>query len=108
MPFRPSRAVAAVVAFGCAVPALASCATGQTVSVSSSAVAPASSASGTAAPAAAAAATTTGSSAGGAAGSSVDPCSLLTAAQAQSALNMTRLVVMKAPAAREWAERGLR
>ena len=88
MPFRPSRAVAAVIAFGCAVPALASCATGQTVSVSSSAVAPASSASGTAAPAAPAAATT-GSSAGGGAGSSVDPCSLLTAAQAQSALNMT-------------------
>ena len=87
MPFRHYRAAAAVLALGCAVPTVTSCAAGGTVQAGSTPVAPASSA-----PAAGASpadvATTSTTSAGGATGSSVNPCSLLTAAQAQSALNI--------------------
>lgn len=88
MPFRHYRAVAAALALGCALPAVTSCAAGNSVQAGSAPVAPASSASAAgASPADAATTATTG--AGGASGSSVDPCSLLTAAQAQAALNIT-------------------
>ena len=91
MPFRHYRAVAAALALSCAVPTVTSCAAGGTVQAGSTPVAPASSAPAVAASPADAATTST-TSAGGAAGptgSSVDPCSLLTAAQAQAALNIT-------------------
>jgi len=88
MPFRHYRAAAAALALGCVVPAVTSCAASGSVQAGSTPVAPASSA-----PAADAspggAATTATTSVGGGSVSAVDPCSLLTAAQAQAALNIT-------------------
>jgi hypothetical protein len=85
MPFRHSRAAAAAVALGCALPAVTSCAASGTVQAGSSPVAPASSAAAAGAtPAGAASTAATGSG-----GSSIDPCSLLTPAQAKAALNIT-------------------
>jgi len=88
MLFRHYRAAAAALALGCAVPAVTSCAAGGTVQAGSTPVAPASSALAAGASPAGAATTSTAST-GGLTGSSVDPCSLLTAAQAQAALNIT-------------------
>lgn len=89
MPFRHYRAAAAAVALGCTLPAVTSCAAGGTVQAGSTPVAPDSSAPAAGGTPADAATTAGTSSSGGSGSSSVDPCSLLTPAQAQAALNIT-------------------